>query len=208
MNAVPLIATIGVMGAGLGYYYTQIRCPDSNMERVDGDCTCMEGYFADPNDDTKCVAYSTTEAPENLAVLDAGVYVYSADGEAVDTSDESVDIMIDCLLCKAVEGASRQAQDGRCLRCQPAATQQQYRGDDGSLDHAAWITDYESTAEAAATPPNPISADYQWVFETTDDDDSDAQEAETDPNYTPYTYKPDMTGFCVSDSKTVPGMSW
>ena len=38
------------------------------MERVDGDCTCMEGYYLDPEDDTKCVAYTTTEAPENLAV--------------------------------------------------------------------------------------------------------------------------------------------
>ena len=89
MNAVPLIATIGVIGAGAAYYYNYIHCPDGNMERVDGDCTCMEGYYLDPEDDTKCVAYTTTEAPENLAVLDAGVYVYSPDGEAVDTDDES-----------------------------------------------------------------------------------------------------------------------
>jgi len=200
MNATPLIATVAIAGAGAFWYYNKIHCPDPNMERVEGNCTCMEGYYQDPNDDKKCVALATTEASENKAVLSGGVYVYSADGEAVDTSDESQDIVIDCLLCKAVEGSARQAQDGRCLRCQPPATQQKYRGDDGSLDYSGWIADYESTAEAAATPPNPISADYEWVFETTQ-----TQDAETDPNYTPYNYKPAMDGFCVSDSKSTPG---
>jgi len=207
MNAVPLIATIGVIGAGAAYYYNYIHCPDSNMERVDGECTCMEGYFTDPEDDTKCAPYSTTEAPENLAVLDAGVYTYSADGEAVDTSDESEDIVIDCLLCKAVEGSSRQAMDGRCLRCQPSATQQKWRKDDDTLDHDGWIEDYESVASSMATPPNPISEDYVWEF-LREEDDEDTQEAETLPDYTPYSYTPNMTGFCVSDSKSVPGQGW
>jgi hypothetical protein len=193
MNATPLIATIGVIGLGMGYYYTKIHCPDSNMERVDGECTCMEGYYADPDDENSCVALSTTEAPTNNAVLVGGVYVYDADGDAVDVSDESQDIVISELLCKAVEGSSRQAQDGRCLRSQPAATQQKYRSDD-TLDHDTWITDYETVAQDATTPPNPISADYQWVFETTE-----TNEAETDPNYTPFSYKPDMSGFCLTD---------
>jgi len=201
MNATPLIATVAIAGAGAFWYYSKIHCPDPHMERVDGDCTCMEGYYADPNDDTKCVALTTTEAPENKAVLNAGVYVYSADGDAVDTSDESVDIVIDCLLCKAVEGSSRQAQDGRCLRCQPAATQQQYRDDDGALDHAAWITDYESTAEAATTPPNPISADYEWVFETTQTNEAETMAAGA--GYSPYNYSPDLST-CVSDKLTRP----
>jgi len=193
MNATPLIATIGVIGLGMGYYYTKIHCPDSNMERVDGECTCMEGYYADPDDENSCVALSTTEAPTNNAVLVGGVYVYDADGEAVDVSDESQDIVISELLCKAVEGSSRQAQDGRCLRSLPAATQQKYRSDD-TLDHDTWITDYETVAQDATTPPNPISADYEWVFETTE-----TNEAETDPNYTPFSYKPDMSGFCLTD---------
>ena len=72
MNATPLIATIGVIGLGMGYYYTKIHCPDSNMERVDGECTCMEGYYADPDDENSCVALSTTEAPTNNAVLVGG----------------------------------------------------------------------------------------------------------------------------------------
>ena len=193
MNATPLIATIGVIGLGMGYYYTKIHCPDSNMERVDGECTCMEGYYADPDDENSCVALSTTEAPTNNAILVGGVYVYDADGEAVDVSDESQDIVISELLCKAVEGSSRQAQDGRCLRSLPAATQQKYRSDD-TLDHDTWITDYETVAQDATTPPNPISADYEWVFETTE-----TNEAETDPNYTPFSYKPDMSGFCLTD---------
>ncbi len=206
MNAVPLIATIGVIGAGAAYYYNYIHCPDSNMERVEGDCTCMEGYYLDPEDDTKCVALSTTEAPENLAVLNAGVYVYSADGEAVDVSDESQDIVISELLCKAVEGSSRQAQDGRCLRSLPAATQQKWRNDDDTLDHDGWIEDYESAAADMTTPPSPISEDYVWEFLRDDDDDDQA--AETLPDYTPYSYKPNMTGFCVSDSQSVPGQGW
>ena len=199
MNATPLIATVAIAGAGAFWYYSKIHCPDPNMERVDGDCTCMEGYYQDPNDDKKCVAHSTTEAPENKAVLDSGVYVYSPDGEAVDTSDESQDIVIDCLLCKAVEGSSRQAQDGRCLRCQPAATQQKWRNDDDTLDYAGWIADYESAAEAASTPPNPISADYEWVFETTDD--TDVQSAET---FEARSYSKKGKGFLSRFSRKMP----
>ena len=203
MNATPLIATIGVMGLGLGYYYTQVHCPDSNMERVDGICTCSEGFYADPEDANVCIALPTTEAPTNNAVLANGVYVYDANGDAVDVSDESQDIVIDELLCKAVEGSSRQAQDGRCLRSQPAATQQKYRGDNDTLDHAAWIADYETVAQDASTPPNPISADYEWVFETTE-----TNEAETDPQYTPFTYQPNMSGFCLTDPDSSSSQLW
>lgn len=226
MNAVPLIATVGVLGAGAAYYYYQMYCPDSNMSRNDdGDCECNEGYYPDPDEDDKCIARPTTESSECKGVLIAGKYIYDPDGADLTDilADEATDVQIDCLLCNACEGSSRQAQDGRCLRCMTPAIQQEYRDEDDSLlygtssgegaagsggdEGAGWIQDYELEQAAKATPANPLSADYEWLIETTvEDSEAESYASETvPPLYTPYTYRPaSMEGFVTTDKCTLP----
>jgi len=221
MNAVPLIATVGVVGAGAAYYYYQMYCPDANMSRDDaGDCVCAEGYYLDPEDDQKCVSISVTEATECKGILLNGVYVYDANGDDLTTilADETKDVQIDCLLCSACEGGSKQAQDGRCLRCQPAATQAEWRIDDALLhgesysevpttetDVEGWIPNYELGQAAKTTPANPLSADYEWTLVT--ETDSSAAEEVVGPQYTPYTYAP-QEGFMISDPHSCPSQNW
>jgi hypothetical protein len=222
MNAVPLIATVGVVGAGAAYYYYQMYCPDANMSRDDaGDCICAEGYYLDPEDDQKCVSLSVTEATECKGVLVNGVYVYDADGDDLTDilADETEDAQIDCLLCNACEGSSKQAQDGRCLRCQPAATQAEWRESDAlshgesysevpttapSDDPSGWIPNYELAQAAKATPANPLSADYEWTL-VTETSANDAEEV--GPQYTPFQYAP-TTGFTTTDPSSCPSQQW
>jgi len=223
MNAVPLIATVGVVGAGAAYYYYNMYCPDANMSRNDdGDCECGDGYYLDPDDDQKCVALSTSEATDCKGVVVNGVYVYDADGDDLTDilADETKDVQIDCLLCNACEGSSKQAQDGRCLRCQPAATQAEWRESD-ALSHGTsysevpttppeddptgWIPNYELAEAAKATPANPLSADYEWTLVT--ETATSAAEGVVGPLYTPYQYAPQQ-GFMKSDPSSCPGQQW
>ena len=227
MNMVPLIATVGVVGVGAAVYYFQFYCPDAAMERNDdGDCVCGEGYYLDPDDDGKCIALPSTEATECKGVLVNGVYIYDAGGDDLTTilEDESKDIQIDCLLCNACEGSSKQAQDGRCLRCKPASIQQEYRdGDDGFMhgtssgtgaagsggeEGQGWIQDYELEEAAKTTPANPISADYTWTVETVDDNAAENYESHVGPLYTPYTNTTSTSGYITVDPSSCPGQSW
>ena len=122
------------------------------------------------------------------------------------------------MLCNACEGSSKQAQDGRCLRCQPAATQAEWRIDDALLhgdsydevpttteEAEGWIPNYEQAEAAKATPANPISADYEWTLVT--ETDTSAAEGVVGPLYTPYQYAPQQ-GFMKSDPSSCPGQQW
>lgn len=200
---IPLIVTLSVVGSAGAYYYYNIHCPDI-MERDDeGECVCPEGYYVDPDDDQKCVAHPTTEAPACTGVLVDGVYVYDADGDAIDLSDDATEVQIDCLLCNAC--AQDQADDGRCLRCQPITTQDTWRDEDSVLTHEDWIEDYHTNNNGTTTP---ISSDYAWSEASAyDSGDSEAESyradevSEVKPNHSPLTYNP-TSGPVIQDNQT------
>ena len=123
------------------------------------------------------------------------------------------------MLCSACEGSYKQAQDGRCLRCQPAATQAEFRESE-ALSHGTsysevpttapdddptgWIPNYELAQAAKATPANPLSADYEWTLVT----ETNASAAEeVGPQYTPYQYAPTQ-GYKTSDQSSCPSQQW
>lgn len=200
---VPIIATLAIVGASGAYYYYNIHCPDTNMERNDdGDCVCGEGYYLDPDDDTVCVALPTTEASECKGVLVNGVYIYDPDGEDLTDKfgDDITSMQIDCLLCKAC--SKDQADDGRCLECQDSASRTTWKDTTGD-----WKDQYHWDNKNTSTP---ISKDYSWGADDdySEPDPVDAQDAEdyttpkvVPPLYTPLTYTP-QTAPCITDSRT------
>jgi len=203
-NMVPLIATLAVVGASGAYYYYNIHCPDTNMERNDdGDCVCGDGYYLDPEDDTKCVALPTTEASECKGVLVNGVYIYDPDGDDLTDklTDDVTKVQLDCLLCKAC--GTDQADDGRCLECQDSASRTTWK--DTTAD---WKDKYHWDNKNTSTP---ISKDYSWGADedysepTESTSSSDAEDYTTPkvvpPLYTPLAYNPQGSPV-ITDSRT------
>lgn len=202
---IPLLLTVAVVGTGGAYYYYKMYCPDVMVRDDDGDCVCPDTHFLDPDDDQNCVALSTTEAPACTGTLVNGVYVYDKDGDALTTvlGDESKDVQIDCLLCKAC--SQDQADDGRCLRCQPAATQTTWRATDDvgedELDHAAWITDYHDNNHGTTTPLPTYAWKVATEYESTSEAENYRAEHIVAPEHTPMDYKP-TTGPLIRDAST------